>query len=90
MLERTISAANFPLPQHQRKTDADYGGSHRGQRRALAQRHGQPQFPDMLWWVKGRMINAGITKKPIATMADKQKINQIDRRAEFDDGIAMF
>ena len=46
--------------------------------------------PDMLWWVKGRMINAGITKKPIATMADKQKINQIDRRAEFDDGIAMF
>jgi hypothetical protein len=34
-------------------------------------------------------MNAGIKKKPIATMADKQKINHTDKRAEFEDGIPM-
>jgi len=35
------------------------------------------------------MMNAGIKKKPIATMADTQKTNHRDKRAEFEDGIAM-
>jgi hypothetical protein len=36
------------------------------------------------------MMNAGIKKKPIATTADTQNINHTDKRAEFEDGIAMF
>src|SRR5436305_13302322 len=45
--------------------------------------------PRALWCVKGRMMNAGMKKKAIATMDDSQKINQADKRAEFEDDIAM-
>jgi hypothetical protein len=45
--------------------------------------------PRALWCVKGRMMNAGMKKKAIAAMDDIQKINQTDKRAEFEDGMAM-
>src|SRR5579864_6728385 len=45
--------------------------------------------PAALCRAKGRMMNAGTKKKPIPTMADTQKINHTDNRAEFEDDIAM-
>src|SRR5581483_9190619 len=56
---------------------------------ALCRRAIANASPPALWWVKGRMMNAGIKKKPIATTADTQNINHTDKRAEFEDGIAM-